>query len=198
MVEDEFFVEEELEEEEEEWEKPRQNIGNEMGRGNTLETHEVSGILSDQEVLAIEIMSNRKLLAMLMALGSKPKNPRALVRKDIPQSTMYRLLRKLRDVGLVNQYKGIDFRKRYYKLTPLGLKVHDKIKEIIIEDVKRRAKETRDGYYRIEHDQLKDISDKLGIPMGFIIQWLNAEKRADSWVDRGGERYYKGVYYLFK
>lgn len=85
--------------------------------------------LSDAEIMAAEVVDDPRLLAIILALSARPRPAKELVGirirqrgrlRALPESTAYRLLGRLRELGLVETHKGIDYRKRYYKLSALG------------------------------------------------------------------------------
>jgi DNA-binding transcriptional ArsR family regulator len=162
-------------------EEPLDGEWDSSGRGpagasrETLETSvpqpgpSASPILGDAEILAAEALLDRRLLAVLLALGERPRQAgelssrlRVLVKRVVrvkkkvpvrdptgwgykevvreveeeryeprrlPESSLYRLLYRLRRAGLVEVYRGLDARRRYYRLTSLGGEVYTRIRE---------------------------------------------------------------------
>jgi len=198
--------------EEEEFEEEYLGSGVEkevVGRKTSEESGMARKVLTDVDVLASEILTNKKLLAVFLELGERPKQAKELVSariyvktkvkdrygdyvekfvpKDLPQSTMYRLLKKLVNTGLAEVYRGIDFRKRYYKLTELGKKVLDKVLGTIKETLKDRMDKVSEyaeryknlrkyeGYRVLTDSEFNNVVIKLfGVKPILIIKLLNA------------------------
>ena len=138
-------------------------------------------VLGDADILAAEALLDKRLLAVLLALGSKPRQAGELARslrvlvpvrvrvrkrvherdpsgwgyrevereveeerwepRPIPQSTLYRLLGRLKRAGLVEEYRGLDARRRYYRLTGLGHQVYERVRAHILRALEARANE---------------------------------------------------------
>ncbi len=219
MLEESEWEEEEFENEEDiEEDYLGSDIENNMGVQNIPEKEDVvRKVLSDVDVLASEILTNRKLLAVFLELGERPKQAKELVSasvyvkakvkdrygdyeektipKKLPQSTMYRLLKKLVSVGLAEAYKGIDYRKRYYKLTELGDKVLNKVLATIKESLKNHMDKVSDyykagleeyeGYRVLEEKQFNKVVTKLfGVKPSLIIKLLNAVRKEAGYGER--------------
>ncbi len=102
----------------------------------------------------------------------------------LPQSTAYRILKRLRELGLVEAYRGLDYRKRYYKLTELGHRVANKLKEMLLELLRRSAEKKSDKLV-IEASKLEELAKNIGIETGLLIEALGL---------RRAKNYY-GAYY---
>jgi len=142
--------------------EPGSGLGDVSGRtleGQTPPSNtSAAPILGDAEILAAEALLDKRLLALLLALGERPRQAGELARtlrvlvvkrvrvkkkvrvrepggwgyrevekeveedrlvpQPLPASTLYRLLARLRRAGLVEEYRGLDARRRYYRLTP--------------------------------------------------------------------------------
>jgi len=91
----------------------------------------------------------------------------------LPQSTAYRILKRLRELGLVEAYRGLDYRKRYYKLTELGRNVAEKLKELLIEKLKTVAR-IENGKYLVTENKIEEtirleaslVAEALGLRKG--------------------------------
>ena len=91
----------------------------------------------------------------------------------LPQSTAYRVLKRLRELGLVEAYRGLDYRKRYYKLTELGRNVAEKLKELLIEKLKTVAR-IENGKYLVTENKIEEtirleaslVAEALGLRKG--------------------------------
>jgi len=218
MLEESEWEEEEFEEEEElEEEYLGSGVEKEVvGRKTSEEEGMARKVLTDVDVLASEILTNKKLLAVFLELGERPKQAKELVSariyvkakvkdrygdyekyvgKKLPQSTMYRLLKKLVNTGLAEVYRGIDFRKRYYKLTELGKKVLNKVLEVIKETLKDymdkidyeytkqyEVLSKYKGYRVLTESEFKNVVAKLfSVNPSLIIKLLNAIKERKSY-----------------
>jgi len=174
-------------------------------------------VLPDPEILAAEILSNKKYLAVFLKLAKRPKTAKELVNSYImvkrkvkseygsyyeekwvatkfPRSTMYRVLKRLKELGLIEVYKALDYRKKYYRLTDLGKQVLEKVIKTIKESLKselepakniRYMPEEYEGYRGLGEYSFKElIYKKLGLPLNDIIAALNVEKvkvRSDTY-----------------
>lgn len=87
----------------------------------------------DTEVLASEILSRPPHLTIILKLAHKPLNAKRLVKmRNYHVSTMYFVLKKLRQAGIVEtKTPSLDKRKKYYTLTDKGRKILKRIKELI-------------------------------------------------------------------
>lgn len=66
-----------------------------------------------------------------------------LVPSPIPASTLYRLLSRLKRAGLVEEYRGLDARRRYYRLTPLGRKVYEKARAHLEASLRKASRDSQ-------------------------------------------------------
>ena len=149
------------------------------------ESEKEVGVLASEEVLAAEILSNPKLLAVFLKLGVRPCAAKELVgvaileeqergysrsleRKKIPQSTAYRLLKRLIEAELVEACRGIDRRKRYYKLTELGEKVLDKVVEVIKSALKQRLR----GKKLEAREFVNSVEETLRVPFELVAPYI--------------------------
>ncbi len=170
-------------------------------------------VLSDAEVLASEIIGNKKLLAIFVRLGSKPRSAKELVNVSVfevvkkrdryggyseevvavrlPQTTMYRLLKRLVDVGLVEVRRGIDYRKKYYRLTDLGREVLGKVKGLIKQAmrdlyVSPSSLGISSKYKAVSVGRFKDfVKNQLGLDPSDVALILGASK-----FEKGYSEYY--------
>ena len=141
-------------------------------------------VVTEAEVLAAEVASDKRLLAMILVLSSRPRQAKELVgvrfyeegrwkQRTMPQSTAYRILKRLKELGLVEAYKGLDYRKRYYKLTELGRNVAEKLKELLIEKLKTVAR-IENGKYLVTESKIEEtirleaslVAEALGLRKG--------------------------------
>ena len=137
-------------------------------------------VLGDADILAAEALLDPRLLALILALGERPrqagelaKNLRVLVVRrvrvkkkvkvrdpgswgyrevvreveeervepsPIPASTLYRLLARLRRAGLAEEYRGLDARRRYYRLTLLGREVYERVRGHLLEVLRGKSR----------------------------------------------------------
>jgi len=162
------------------------------------ESEKEMGVLVSEEVLAAEILSNPKLLAVFLKLGVRPCATKELVgaaileeqergysrsleRKKIPQSTAYRLLKRLVEAELVEACRGIDRRKRYYKLTKLGEKVLDKVVEVIKSTLKQRLRDKK-----LEaREFVNSVEETLRVPFELVAPYIKIKTIEGSY-----EKYY--------
>ena len=184
------------------------------------------GILSETEVLAAEVASDKRLLAIMLALSTGPKSAKELVSLKVygkgrvkvkkrvkepytnffghtdyrevereveetaegyfplPPSTAYRVLKRLRELGLVESYRGIDYRKRYYKLTEQGVKVAEKLKELILDRLRGRANR-EDGKLVIRDRILEEEAEKMGPEPQLLVEALGLKR-----IERGYSAHY--------
>ena len=164
-------------------------------------------ILGDAEILAAEALLDKRLLALLLALGERPRQAGELVRtlrvlvvkrvrvkkkvrvrepggwgyrevekeveeerlvpQPLPASTLYRLLARLRRAGLVEEYRGLDARRRYYRLTPLGRQVYEHARRHILAVLRKAAKEDA-----LPWNKFEAIAQELGQPPEQLAQQL--------------------------
>jgi len=89
----------------------------------------------------------------------------------LPQSTAYRVLKRLRELGLVEAYRGIDRRKRYYRLTGQGVKVAEKLKELILDRIRSRANR-EGGELAVEDHVLEEEAKKMGLRPQLLVKAL--------------------------
>ncbi len=102
---------------------------------------------------------------------------------ELPRSTMYRLLKRLVKVGLVEVYRGVDYRTRYYKLSELGKRVLEKVLSMIREFLRDKlmsAEELGLGSYRgFRGLRLEDfnklVSKTIGVEPSLVAKLLNAK-----------------------
>ena len=203
------FLEEDFEEEEE---TSIEEKARERGRGEKQARQ--AKVLSDPEILATEILSSRKHLAVFLKLAGRPCTAKELVNssimvkvkrkarehyeevvkeewrvKRLPKSTMYRILKRLKDLGLVEVYKGLDYRKRYYRLTDLGRKVLEKIVETIKETLRDDLKPSKEldleeykGYRGLSEEKFKElVYEKIRLPFRDVMKALNARRVKGSY-----------------
>ncbi len=176
-------------------------------------------ILGDAEILAAEALLDKRLLALLLALGTGPRQAGELVRtlqvlvvkrvrvkkkvkvrdpnswggyrevekeveedrlvpRPLPASTLYRLLARLRRAGLVEEYRGLDARRRYYRLTPLGRQVYEHARRHILAVLRKAAKEDA-----LPWNKFEAIAQELGQPPEQLAQQLGI-KAAKSYGEK--------------
>ena len=186
---------------------------------------EEPGIVTEAEVLAAEVASNKRLLAMMLYLSTGAKSAKEIVglrvyearkvkvkkkvrvekgtgwgpiydyvEKEVleeregyhrlPQSTAYRVLKRLRELGLVKVYRGLDYRKRYYKLTELGQRVAEKLRGMILEKLKHIA-EKKDGKHVIRPSRLEELAREMGVEQDLLVEALGLVR-----VEVGYSEYY--------
>ncbi|RLE86702.1 MAG: hypothetical protein DRJ96_06560 [Thermoprotei archaeon] len=155
-------VERDWEMEEEEWEEPE------------LEEEERE-LVTDADVLAAEALTNRRLLTLLLMLASGPKYASSIA-EVIPHSTAHRLLRKLEELGVVASYKGVDGRRRYYKLTERGEAVLNNVTRVLRNYVaklfRKYGKRVSSGYILEPGLLKKAVEEQLGVPLSLIVGFL--------------------------
>lgn len=140
--------------------------------------------LSDAEIMAAEVVDDPRLLAIILALSARPRPAKELVGikirqrgrlRALPESTAYRLLGRLRELGLVETHKGIDYRKRYYKLSALGESVKEKIRELLLGILKTSASK-EDGKLVISESMLEEKTQEIGIEPALLIEALGLKR----------------------
>jgi DNA-binding PadR family transcriptional regulator len=100
----------------------------------------------------------------------------------LPQSTAYRVLKRLRELGLVEAYRGVDFRKRYYKLTDLGVKVAEKLKEMILEKLREKAEKShRTGKLIVSRSKVEESAEAIGVEPRVLIEALGLKRSKEDY-----------------
>ena len=127
----------------------------------------------DTEVLASEILSRPPHLTIILKLAHKPLNAKRLVRmRNYHESTMYLVLKKLRQAGIVEaKTPSLDKRKKYYTLTNKGREIVKRIKELITTWLEH---EMALSFGTVE--ELQTIIEKnLKVPAEYVIAVLDTE-----------------------
>jgi DNA-binding PadR family transcriptional regulator len=93
----------------------------------------------------------------------------------MPPSTAYRALKRLRGLGLVETHRGVDFRKRYYKLTKLGQKVAEKVAALVRGKLKSAAKR-HGGRYLLTEGDLEREARSMGVEPTLLVEALGLEQ----------------------
>jgi len=115
------------------------------------------GILTLPEVLVIEVLGDPRFLNVILKLVRGPRAALDLVdnviyfitngklsKIKVPRSTAYRILKRLRELGLIEVHVAIDKRKKYYALTDLGKLVADRVMKLIKKKLKPHLERIRD------------------------------------------------------
>jgi len=175
-------------------------------------------VLGDADILAAEALLDPRLLALILALGERPrqagelaKNLRILVvrrvrvkkkvkvrdpgswgyretvreveeeraePRPIPASTLYRLLARLRRAGLAEEYRGLDARRRYYRLTRLGREVYERARNHLLGVLAGKARSNT-----LPWEVFEAIARSLRLDPQQLAEWLSLRI-----VGRGEER----------
>jgi len=175
-------------------------------------------VLGDADILAAEALLDSRLLALILALGERPrqagelaKNLRVLVvrrvrvkkkvkvrdpgswgyrevvreaeeeraePRPIPASTLYRLLARLKRAGLAEEYRGLDARRRYYRLTLLGREVYERARSHLLGVLTGKARSNT-----LPWETFEAIARSLRLDPQQLAEWLSLRI-----VGRGEER----------
>ncbi len=194
--------------------KTRQEMTAMPGRNLEQSTLNAVPVLGDAEILAAEALLDNKLLAVLLALGEKPRQAGELVGKlrvlakkrikvrkkvrvrdktgwgyrevereveeerlvpsPIPASTLYRLLSRLKRAGLVEEYRGLDARRRYYRLTPLGSKIYEKARAHLEASLRKASRDNQ-----LAWEKFVQICQSLGLDPSQLILALDLRVTED-------------------
>ena len=155
-----------------------------------------TGAKPAKDIVSLKVYEARKVrVKKKVRVPSKsPYKPDKIVEKEVeeerwdyyrlPPSTAYRVLKRLRELGLVEAYRGVDYRKRYYKLTELGRKVADKLREILQDYLKRNA-ERKEGKHVLEEHRIEKLAKRIGVEPSLLVRSLGLRK-----VEVGYSEYY--------
>ncbi len=164
-------------------------------------------VLGDAEILAAEALLDPRLLAIILALGERPRQAGELARslrvlvvrrvrvkkkvrvrdpgswgyreavreveeeraepRPIPASTLYRLLARLRRAGIAEEYRGLDARRRYYRLTRLGREVYERARSHLLRTLHGKA---RSG--QLPWQTYEAIARSLRLDPQQLAEWL--------------------------
>jgi len=179
----------------------------EPGRLADSSNNSAAPVLGDADILAAEALLDPRLLALILALGERPrqagelaKNLRVLVvrrvrvRKKvkvrdpgawgyrevvreveeeraepspIPASTLYRLLARLRRAGLAEEYRGLDARRRYYRLTRLGREVYERVRGHLLEVLRGKSRSNT-----LPWETFEAVARSLRLDPQQLAEWL--------------------------
>ena len=183
--------------------KSEKNMGTRVKSTENEGDSLVGSVVSEPEVIAAEILTNPKMLAVFLELGERPKAAKELVnagryvikkvegkygtetkivKLPLPTSTVYRILRKFVDTSLVRVYKGVDRRKKYYKLTEKGEKVLEKILQIIVDTLRKEGEkdEKRRGYRKLYYITFqKEVAKRFKVRPSLVMTLIGAEREGD-------------------
>ena len=96
--------------------------------------------------------------------------------KAIPRSTKYRLLKRLAEMGYLEQLQGVDKRYRYYKLSQLGIEYKQLILKRLLEKLRKlQGSSFLLGTLEIPWSSFQQLSCSYGIPPKLLLKLLNAK-----------------------
>ena len=134
--------------------------------------HVEKKFLTDEEILAIDIVNNSKNLAVILSL-KEPKTSTELISvkvckngklTSLSQSSMFNLLKKLKELRVVEVFSAVDRRKRYYRLTDFGKNVYNHVEKLIYKVMKDYIEVEVDEEKRIVKKKIcKDIFDEIAL-----------------------------------
>ncbi|MCE4601851.1 MAG: PadR family transcriptional regulator [Desulfurococcales archaeon] len=188
-------------------------------------------LIADPDLLAAELLTDRRILGVFLALAARPRQAgellgvrvwsrwkekaRKTVRerdsrgwgyrevertveeekqgfKRVPASTLYKLLQRLAEAGLVEAGRGLDKRRRYYKLTDRGREVLGRVKMMIHRALYRWAQEPRGqgveaprGHRVLRLEDFQDRAREIGVEPRTLLETLGLRVE--------GERYSRYV-----
>ncbi|MEM0297087.1 MAG: helix-turn-helix domain-containing protein [Zestosphaera sp.] len=132
----------------------------------------------DPYITASEVLSGGRLLKIFAVLCSGGCATEISRGSGIPLSSALRFLRRLAEVGVVEVVSGLDRRKKFYKLTSLGMDVLKHVKRIITDSVDNKES---DKYVYVEESNFKDLARKLGVDVELLARLLNASKERKTY-----------------
>jgi len=150
-------------------------------------------VLRKPETLAAEVLASKRLLAVFLRLYTGPRSAREiidtpiyvvdggkLVERRMPSSTAYKVIKRLLEVGLIEYYKGIDYRKKIYMLSSLGRSVAS----IVAKTLRRYI--VRELGDEVKYEAFSTfVARELGLDPELVIDVINASK----YEGRYGEAY---------
>ena len=107
-------------------------------------------------------------------------------RYRLPESTARRLLKRLVEIGLIEVYRGIDRRRRYYKLTATGESVARKLVSLVVDRLRRHAIRGSSRML-LDVEKLREEAYRLGVSPRLLVEVLGL-KRVKS-----GDRVYYAI-----
>jgi len=95
--------------------------------------------------------------------------------KAIPRSTKYRLLKRLTEMGYLEQLQGVDKRYRYYRLSQLGIEYKQLILKRLLEKLRKlQGSSFLLGTLEVPLHQFQQLSCSYGIPPKLLLKLLKA------------------------
>ncbi len=104
----------------------------------------------------------------------------------LPESTARRLLKRLVEIGLIEVYRGIDKRRRYYRLTATGESVIRKLTSLVVDRLRRYAIRGSSGTL-LDIEKLREEAYRLGVSPRLLVEVLGLKKV------KSGDRVYYAI-----
>ncbi|MEM1704009.1 MAG: winged helix-turn-helix domain-containing protein [Zestosphaera sp.] len=127
----------------------------------------------DPYAIASEVLSSNRLLRIFAVLRLGGCATDISRESGVPPSSTLRFLRRLAEAGVVEVVSGLDRRKKFYKLSDLGMDVLKHVKHVITDSVDNKGS---DKYVYVEENKFSDLARKLGVDVELLARLLNASK----------------------
>lgn len=141
----------------------------------------------DPFITASEVLSSSRLLGLFASLCLGGHVSELSRKSGLPLSTTLRILKKLEGVGVVEVVRGLDRRKKFYRLTKLGEEVVKHVRRVITNSVNG---EKESQYIYVREVDFNKLAKDLGINVSLLAALLNASK-----IERRGLSFSDGAYY---
>jgi len=127
----------------------------------------------DPYAIASEVLSSNRLLRIFAVLRLGGCATDISRESGVPPSSTLRFLRRLAEAGVVEVVSGLDRRKKFYKLSDLGMDVLKYVKHVITDSVDNKGS---DKYVYVEEHKFSDLARKLGVDVELLARLLGASK----------------------
>jgi len=127
----------------------------------------------DPYATASEVLSSNRLLRIFAVLRLGGCATDISRESGVPPSSTLRFLRRLAEAGVVEVVSGLDRRKKFYKLSDLGMDVLKYVKHVITDSVDNKGS---DKYVYVEEYKFSDLARKLGVDVELLARLLGASK----------------------
>lgn len=126
-------------------------------------------------IVAGEILGNQRFFKIFTIIATTQYSPIEIAKTTrIPYASVYKFIKKLAETGIVAKTRGLNNKKTYYTLTPLGIEVLKRLRELI---AKHKNVYTTERTAITSISNFKEIADKLGISVDQLARILDAKIR---------------------